>query len=72
MFGEARDVLGRQGGGQLQKLVGEEQGGHCGVQPARKRPGGLAQEANGPTSPDHKQVLGKGCPKPFQSCESSP
>lgn len=42
MLGEAGDVLGWQGGGQLQKLVGEEQWGHRGVQPARERPRGFA------------------------------
>lgn len=37
MLGEASDVLGRQGRGQLQELVSEEQGRHRGVQPAGER-----------------------------------
>lgn len=44
MLGEASDVLGRQGGGQLQKLVGKEQGRNCGVQPVGQRPGSLANK----------------------------
>lgn len=36
VFSKACDVLGWQGGGQLQKLVRKEQGGHRGVQPARR------------------------------------
>lgn len=39
MLGEASDVLGWQGRGQLQELVSEEQRRHRGVQPARERPG---------------------------------